>query len=157
MKLDVTAGLVGTLCVMVGACTTGPPPAQPIDNETPFTATMTGADVFSGAGAGGVDTTATGSATFGLSEDQTVLSYSVTVDGLQSEIIGAFLRMGSPGTNGPVVFDFTEAFTPGVTMVGGTWSIDAAIVQDLLAGDLYVEISTNANPNGEIRGQIGPV
>jgi len=106
-----------------------------------------------------VTTTAQGGGMFVLNEDQTELSYNVSVIGLSGPIVAAHFHNAAAGANGPVVRDIT--FTNGVA--GGTWSstdvnqpLTPALVAELLAGNLYVNVHTAANPGGEIRGQVLP-
>jgi hypothetical protein len=81
-----------------------------------------------------------------------------TVDTLElvcvHNISGATLihvHRGAAGVNGPPVFDLGAPASP----VTATWTgMTPADVDDLLAGDLYVNIHTSGRPDGEIRGQI---
>jgi len=102
-----------------------------------------------------VSTEATGVGGFFINEAKDSLCLSITVVNLSGPITGAHIHQGVMGENGPVVVGFTD-------MVEGN-SIQAAItgddltpelIQMMLNGDLYFNIHTDANPNGEIRGQI---
>ena len=57
------------------------------------------------------------------------------------------------GAIGPIVFDLGDPASP----VQATWTgMTAGDIDDLLDGDLYVNIHTAGRPDGEIRGQILP-
>ncbi len=104
-----------------------------------------------------VTTNATGGGMFVLNEDQTELSYNVSVIGLSGAITASHFHNAATGVNGPVVRNI--AFTDGVS--SGVWSttdatqpLTPALLTALLAGNLYVNVHTAANPGGEIRGQV---
>lgn len=62
--------------------------------------------------------------------------------------------IGNPTQNGPVIIGLVLAPGGGVaTVPAGTVLTDAQYAA-LLAGELYFNLHTTANPNGEIRGQI---
>jgi len=64
----------------------------------------------------------------------------------------AHIHVGAPGVAGPIVFDLGD---PSSSPFSASWPDPAPRdVEDLLAGNLYVNIHTAANPGGEIRGQI---
>ena len=98
-----------------------------------------------------VITNAFGIATFALSKHNGKLIVRVVVDGLSGAIMGAHLHSGAIGANGPVVLDLTSNIN-GNTIFA---SVDpSAILPDLMTGNLYINLHTTANPNGEIRGQL---
>ncbi len=104
-----------------------------------------------------VITTATGTGTFVLSENGTLLTYNVTVNGLSGPITGSHFHNAAAGTSAGVVK--TVSFTGNT--VSGTWrSTDASqpltdlLLSELLKGRLYFNVHTSANPGGEIRGQV---
>lgn len=99
-----------------------------------------------------VDTPAMGVGTFVLSEDQTMLSYEITFEGLVAPETAAHIHNAPVGVNGPVVFNLGTG-SPKV----GTWDIPAEMVTELLAGNLYVNVHSEEFPGGEIRGQIEKV
>lgn len=89
--------------------------------------------------------------TFALSKHQGKLLIRIVADGLSGSITGAHLHTGASGVSGPVVVDLTSNIS-GNTIIA---SIDpTTILTDLLAGNIYINFHTTANPNGEIRGQL---
>jgi hypothetical protein len=99
----------------------------------------------------------TGTGQFTINNTKDIITYSVSVDGLSGSITGAHIHRGAKGKTGPVVR--TISFAGGTA--SGTWSksdgVEAfadSLVSDFIAGNLYVDIHTATNPNGEIRGQI---
>ena len=101
---------------------------------------------------------ATGSGTFTLNGARTELSFNIVVDinALTGPIALAHIHEGAPGVPGGVVrtLNFVD------DTANGTWKdtdgqpLTAARVAQLLAGDLYVNVHTNAFTDGKIRGQI---
>jgi len=79
------------------------------------------------------------------------LTYSIAFTNTLGPETMAHIHKGAPGVAGPPIITL-----PTGNPKEGTLSLDAQTVADLLAGLLYVNIHTTANPNGEIRGQILP-
>jgi len=118
-----------------------------------FTASLRGAQEVPA-----VTTSATGTGSFVLNDAMTELTFDITVCGLSGPITGAHFHKGAFGTVGPVVRAFTTEFV-GNTVSGKWQSTDAQpltpeLVQELFAGNIYVNVHTAANPGGEIRGQL---
>jgi hypothetical protein len=121
-----------------------------------FTASLDGAQE------GTVVTPATGTGSFDLSEDFSQLHYSISYQGLSGPLsIGAHFHTGLPGVAGPIVKHIAAAGRPAFSTISGTWStsdatepLTPAFVDSLLAGKMYVNFHTTANPGGEIRGQV---
>ena len=92
-----------------------------------------------------------GSGTIRVAEDGTV-SGSVTTKDVAGTM--AHIHRGAKGANGPVIVPLDKA--------GDTYSVPAgrkltaAQIQDLKAGNLYVNVHTAKNKGGEVRGQINP-
>lgn len=115
-----------------------------------------------------VKSTATGTATFTVTDDGKALTYKITVDSLEN-VTAAHIHMGKSGENGPIlVFLFRGPEKKGIfsgVLTEGTISasdlldtLKGKTVEDLIAkiksGDAYVNVHTTQNPPGEIRGQI---
>ena len=84
-----------------------------------------------------------------------LLSYSMAYSGLTGPATAAHLHgPAGPGQNAPVVVPFTP---PIVTPMVGSATINDLQAQMLVAGQLYANVHTAANPGGEIRGQVIPV
>ena len=108
-----------------------------------------------------VTTQATGSATVALMGD------TMTVNGdfsdLSSpaiEVAGspAHIHMGAAGENGDVIFPLNVSLDNGET--SGIFSLSTTLTPDQVsafnAGNLYINIHSEENQGGEIRGQITP-
>lgn len=97
--------------------------------------------------------TATGQLTFNLVTG--VVTGGITLTGITATL--AHIHNGIAGTNGPVIVDFLQsAGDPNRWEVEAGDVLNADQVNALLAGQLYVNVHTAANPGGEIRGQIKP-
>ena len=117
-----------------------------LESDHGFTADLNGAQEVPP-----VTTTAYGLGVFTLSQDQGMLQFHVIVQGLSGAITGAHLHTGAPGVAGGIVEDLGP-FMNGNVITG---EVDpSAYLSDLLAGDIYINVHTAANPNGEIRGQL---
>ena len=123
-------------------------------NRTHFTAEILGEFVIPQ-----VVTSATGTASLSLSEDETELEYHITIEGLTPTL--AHFHNAGFDASGPIVK--TLDFSGGLTISGvwsstdGTSSLTAALVNELLAGRLYINIHTESNLEGEIRGNVIPI
>ncbi|MEX2486850.1 MAG: CHRD domain-containing protein [Nitriliruptoraceae bacterium] len=119
-----------------------------------------------------VDTDASGSAEYVLSEDGTQVSFTVDVENLEN-ITMAHIHLGAAGENGPPVVwlhtqdqapELVEGVTTG-TLASGTFTADDLVgpleggtlqdlVDEMAAGNTYTNVHTEAFEAGEIRGQI---
>lgn len=101
--------------------------------------------------------TTAGSGTGALTVDRTTgaLSGSITVTGLSGPAAAAHIHTGFAGVNGGIVVTLlADAGTPGKFDVPAATVLAGADLTSLLAGGLYVNAHTAANPGGEVRGQI---
>ncbi|MFP4628517.1 MAG: CHRD domain-containing protein [Halobacteriales archaeon] len=121
-----------------------------------------------------VATNARGQATFRLDRDGAELSYRLIVANIE-DVLMAHIHLGGTDENGPVVaWLYPEGGPPPSLIEGrfsgvlatGTVTADAlvgsldgeplgALVDEIRAGNAYVNVHTSANPAGEVRGQIG--
>ena len=81
-----------------------------------------------------------------------VLTWTVTYSGLTDSVTGAhFHGPAMAGTNTGVVLGFSgNLFSP----ITESATLTATQAADLMAGKWYVNLHTEAHPQGEIRGQI---
>ncbi|MCH2022815.1 MAG: CHRD domain-containing protein [Saprospiraceae bacterium] len=77
----------------------------------------------------------------------------ISVNGLSGPITSIHIHEGSPGTFGGVVADLSP-FLNGNRITGSI--SNGLFLEKLLKGLYYVSVHTQANPTGEIRGQIWP-
>lgn len=123
----------------------------------------------------GVETEASGEATFHVSEDGTEIDYEVSVEHT-CHVTQAHIHLGSEGEDGPVVVWLypEEGMEP--ELIEGRFDgtlADGTVTADDLVGDwegadfvdavetfenegAYVNVHTETHPGGEIRGQITP-
>ena len=115
-----------------------------------------------------VETTATGSATFELQSDSTI-RFNVNVTGITG-VTMAHIHTAVADSAGPIAVTLFTAAVPTGPLTGslasGTFdeskislpgvSMDSLLVL-MRTGRTYVNVHTEANPNGEIRAQIEPV
>jgi hypothetical protein len=114
-----------------------------------------------------VDSDAKGVAIFRLSNDGTELEYKVIVANIE-DVTAAHIHLAPIGENGDIVaFLFeapTEGRTNGVLAEGTITSADlvgplegatlSELIDEIEAGNTYVNVHTVEHPGGEIRGQI---
>ena len=99
-----------------------------------------------------VTTAASGTGTITVADDGSV-SGSVKVTGLT--VTMAHIHVGAADKNGPVIIPLTQSAT-------GEWSVPAGAklsaeqMKSYKAGELYVNVHTEANKGGEIRAQLSP-
>lgn len=109
-----------------------------------------------------VSTTAGGTGFFVLSPDRTEMEYAIAYRGLSGVLsAGAHVHVGAPGASGGVVREIAEGGDPAAGVVRDSWRatdsgqpLTPALVDSAVAGRLYVNFHTSANPGGEIRGQL---
>ena len=114
------------------------------------------------------DTKASGTSEFNLSSDGKKMTYVVNVKDID-KVTQAHIHSGKAGENGPVVVWLFNATTPtgpmsGMLSQGNFTSSDLVgplkgkqmsdLVKLINDGQAYVNVHTEANPMGEIRGQL---
>jgi hypothetical protein len=146
------AAICAVALATVSAVTLTPQPANGAQVFTDFRATLLQLNEVSGVPFTG----AYGSADLRFRPDTRQLSYEVRVAGIPSATL-AHIHQGLVGVNGPVIFDLlgSKTLNP-ATPVSGTVTLSMAQVDDLFAGEYYVNIHTVAHPGGEMRGQVFP-
>ncbi len=115
-----------------------------------------------------VKTKAKGDVTFKLSSDGKELSYKLVVKNIENST-AAHIHRGMKGKNGPPLANLfngpkKEGKFNGTLSEGTITDKDLSgdlmgksiddLVQLIKSGDTYVNVHTDANPDGEIRGQI---
>ena len=78
------------------------------------------------------------------------LSWKGSYSGLTGPASAAHFHTGEPGKNGGVALPIT----PNASPFEGSATLTDAQAADLLAGKWYVNVHTEANKGGEIRGQV---
>ena len=107
-----------------------------------------------------VNTSANGTGTFTLYSDNSV-AYRIDVSNIQN-VTAAHIHEGGPGATGPVVVGFFGGVFNGSGMLAeGTFNpsdVTGIAFDELITrmgtGTVYVNVHTQQNPGGEIRGQI---
>lgn len=115
-----------------------------------------------------VQSNATGVTSFRTATNDTVIKYKINVTGF-SNATSAHVHMGKVGSNGDVVVDLMQGGKKNPTKLGLairgnitdsklTGLLKGKTITDLISamksGDTYVNVHTDKNPKGEIRGQI---
>ncbi|AII50398.1 hypothetical protein N008_00175 [Hymenobacter sp. APR13] len=118
-----------------------------IEKDEEFVASLSGAQEVPP-----VTTNGVGIGTFNLAQSQDKLKFRVVVGGLSGPITACHFHQGATGVAGPVVLDL-QSFVNG-NVIEGEVAPTAAIVTAMLAGQIYINVHTAANPGGEIRGQL---
>jgi len=99
-----------------------------------------------------VKTMAAGSGSITVAADGAVTG-SVKTTGVAG--MAAHIHMGAVGKNGPVIIPLTQG-------ADGEWSVPAGAklnddqMKSYKAGELYVNVHSEANKGGEVRGQLMP-
>lgn len=99
----------------------------------------------------------TGLAIVTLTANDTQVDFRVTATGLSGPAIGAHFHEGAVGVAGPIVLDLTGAIVlndDGNFLAEGSLPAPAGFADDLRAGNIYVNVHTDLNPGGELRGQV---
>ena len=78
------------------------------------------------------------------------LSWKGSYSDLTGSATAAHFHSGEPGKNGGVVVPIAPATSP----LEGSATLTDAQATDLLAGKWYINVHTDANKGGEIRGQV---
>jgi hypothetical protein len=121
------------------------------------------ADLSGGAQVPPIDVDATGEATVTIADDESTVSWEITYSGLTGDPAAGHIHVGPADGTGPVMIPFDS-----VTATGTSGSFAAAdyqtgeglpadwagVLEAIRDGNAYVNIHTEANQAGEIRGQL---
>jgi CHRD domain len=99
-----------------------------------------------------INTMASASGTIVIGMDQSV-SGSITTTGINGTV--AHIHEAAQGTNGPVIIGLVRT-SDNVWSVPSGSRLNEAQFRAYKAGNLYVNVHSDAFPNGEIRAQIMP-
>jgi hypothetical protein len=111
---------------------------------------------------------ASGSFNAALDSNHSAIAYNGNVANLTGPPTAAHFHLGPPGVAGPIVKDIAISPAvnergepiPGSYLMRGLWTanddqpLNSDLVRALLAGNIYVNVHTPANPDGEVRGQV---
>ncbi|WP_027419057.1 CHRD domain-containing protein [Crocinitomix catalasitica] len=124
--------------------------ASHLEGHLLFTAKMTGDQEVPA-----VVTDAVGVGSFSLNEDRDELCINIAVNNLSGPITAAHIHSGAVGVNGDPVVNVSTGITGNQIMysVSGA-ELTTELIAMLINGEVYLNIHTDANPGGEIRGQI---
>lgn len=101
-----------------------------------------------------VTSDALGLATFNLTRAGDKVQFYGVFDNLTSEITMAHLHVAPAGEDGPVVVDLGD-FLDGNTLTGTFDPTEFdGLLEDMLAGNIYLNVHTENFPAGELRGQV---
>ena len=115
-----------------------------------------------------VITSATGKATFRTAVNDTIIKYKINITGFP-DATGAHIHIGKVGENGEPIVDLLKdakenPTKEGMVIRGNITDTDlmrtmqgkgiSDLISLLDSGNTYVNIHTEKNPNGEIRGQL---
>jgi Cu/Zn superoxide dismutase len=86
--------------------------------------------------------------------DLSEVEYYIVYDGLSGDVTGAHFHRAVAGMNGGVVINLTGSIDNNLNIIGGTEPLTLDIFNTLLNGNFYINLHTEANPDGEVRGQV---
>lgn len=155
MRISMTVALLSFAFLGAGCDIYGPGGTIGAPDATMFTAALTGAAERPDA----VDTDATGTGTFSLNADETELSFNISASGLSGDVTGAHFHFSADGAAGfgDIVFAITQTVVNdgnGGATAEGTWPLTSQDLLNLRLDYIYVNFHTEANPPGEIRGNL---
>lgn len=160
---EITAILVSLTALAVATLLSNTLPVRAQLDQQTFTTQMSGSEEVPP-----VDSLGSGTSEFNLSSDGSSIGYKLNVTGI-SGITAAHIHSGNVGENGPVIVTLFNSDTPTDEINGllseGTISasdlegpLEGKEISDLVSemsnGVTYVNVHTQTNPDGEIRGQI---
>lgn len=135
--------LLTSLCLLASSCSKEKATPTMSATTTTLTAIINGAQQVPV-----VNSAATGDFTGSYNSGTKQLAYTVTYQGITPSI--AHIHIGAPGMVGSVAIPFANLTSP----ITGTVTLTADQADNLLKNSMYVNMHSNAYPNGEIRGDI---
>ena len=116
-----------------------------------------------------VNTGAHGKAVITIDPDSGEVTWVIDVFNFPTGLTASHIHVGAAGTAGPVIIDFAPTTSASRARSGsrarrrsfiarpaeGIRSMEEAMVA-IAAGNAYVNVHSQANPGGEIRGQLCP-
>jgi hypothetical protein len=104
-----------------------------------------------------VQTGATGTAELTYDAATRTLTWNISYHDLSGAATMAHIHgPAAEGKNGPVVLWLSKQGTPPASPIKGETTLTPEQAQQFTAGDLYINVHTQAHPAGEIRGQLTP-
>ncbi|HYE01402.1 MAG TPA: CHRD domain-containing protein [Alphaproteobacteria bacterium] len=155
-SLKLAAALVAAAVLAGCAQTAEQKPAAPAAAAQPagqkFTAQLSGAQEVPP-----VPGSAAGSADVTYNPSTKILTWKVSMTGLSGEAQAAhFHGPAGPGQNAGVMLPLAPKGMKLGNPIQGSAELKDDVAKALQAGQLYINIHTAANPNGELRGQVVP-
>jgi predicted lipoprotein with Yx(FWY)xxD motif len=83
---------------------------------------------------------------------KTTLAWTLSFGKLSGKAVAAHIHIGKPGAAGPIAVPLCGPCASGAR---GQVTLTAAQAAAIRAGGAYVNVHTQKNPSGEIRGQVG--
>jgi CHRD domain len=104
-----------------------------------------------------VQTAASGTADLTYDAATRILTWTVSYSGLSGPATMAhFHGPAAEGKNAPPVIWLSEKGAAVANPIKGQATLTPDQAQQMMAGEWYVNVHTQANPSGEIRGQVMP-
>lgn len=154
------AAALGFVALLLPACNAPGGPFEGFYNPYPNTVasvSLRGSQVIPALGTG-----ASGTATITVDGLRKFVDYTINATGFVSAVTAIEIRLGEPGSNGPVLLTIPLGTFP---ISGRLTDVDvayplalptfAAIGNEIAAGKTYLLISTSNFATGELRGHIG--
>ena len=104
-----------------------------------------------------VQTSGKGEADLTYDPGTRVVTWTITYSGMSGPVTMAhFHGPGAKGKNAPVLVWLTKQGSPVSSPITGQATLTPEQAQQFVAGEWYINVHTQANPGGEIRGQVIP-
>jgi hypothetical protein len=104
-----------------------------------------------------VQTGASGSADLSYDPATRMLTWSVAYNGLSGAATMAHIHgPAAEGKNAPPLIWLSEKGAAVANPIKGSATLTPEQAQQMMAGEWYINVHTQANPAGEIRGQVMP-